>query len=340
MKKTYYLFNPGILERKDNTLKFTPLIQNEADENSYTEGDTRYIPVENVSEFYVFGSLRANSSLYNFLGQSDIAVHFFDYYENYTGSFMPRDFLLSGRMLLAQTEYYRNDKARLVIAQKFIDGASFNMIKNLQYYNRRGKDLEVLIDMIRGLAGQIYDTKNVKQLMGVEGNIRQLYYEAFNLVLNDFQMGARTKQPPRNEVNALISFGNMMCYSQCLRAIHQTQLNPTISYLHSPGERRYSLSLDISEIFKPVIVDRVIFKVLNKKMIQERHFDRSLNKCLLNETGKKIFVKEIEERLNETISHRSLKRNVSYRYLIRLECYKLSKHLLGIEEYKPFKMYW
>jgi CRISPR-associated protein Cas1 len=75
-------------------------------------------------------------------------------------------------------------------------------------------------------------------------------------------------------------------------------------------------------------------------MIQERHFDRSLNKCLLNETGKKIFVKEIEERLNETISHRSLKRNVSYRYLIRLECYKLSKHLLGIEEYKPFKMYW
>jgi CRISPR-associated exonuclease Cas4 len=68
--------------------------------------------------------------------------------------------------------------------------------------------------------------------------------------------------------------------------------------------------------------------------------DYRLNKCVLNESGKKIFVKEIDERLNETIQHRSLKRKVSYRHLIRLECYKLAKHLLDIEEYKPFKMYW
>jgi CRISPR-associated protein Cas1 len=153
-------------------------------------------------------------------------------------------------------------------------------------------------------------------------------------------MDGRSKQPPQNEINALISFGNMMCYSQCLRAIHQTQLNPTISYLHTPGERRYSLALDIAEIFKPIVVDRVIFKVLNKKEIQERHFEKQLNMCLLNSSGKKIFVQAFEERLQETIQHRSLGRSVSYRHLIKLECYKLSKHLLGIEEYKPFKMYW
>lgn len=131
-----------------------------------------------------------------------------------------------------------------------------------------------------------------------------------------------------------------MCYTLCLRAIHQTQLNPTISYLHKPGERRYSLALDVAEIFKPIIVDRVIFKVLNKKEIQERHFDRKLNMCLLNTTGKKIFVKAIEDKLQETIKHKSLNRSVSYRHLIKLECYKLSKHLLSMEEYKPFKMYW
>lgn len=93
----------------------------------------------------------------------------------------------------------------------------------------------------------------------------------------------------------MISFGNMMCYAQCLRAIHQTQLNPTISYLHSPGERRFSLSLDISEIFKPIVVDRVIFNVLNKRQIQEKHFDRSLNRCVLNRSGREIFVKALEE---------------------------------------------
>lgn len=338
MKKTYYLFNPGQLERKDNTLKFTPVIEDGYGEES--AGSPRYLPVEDINEFYVFGSLRANSSLFNFLGQKDIAVHFFDYYENYTGSFMPKDSLLSGRMLLAQTSAFQNKKKRLLIAQKFIESAAYNMIKNLQYYNRRGKDMEDIIDIIKGYAAKLRETVSVDELMGTEGMIRQTYYDAFNLILNDFEMGNRTKQPPQNEVNTLISFGNMMCYTLCLRAIHQTQLNPTISFLHTPGERRYSLALDIAEVFKPVIIDRVIFKVLNKKEIQEKHFDRKLNKCLLNHSGKKIFVKAIEDKLLETIKHRTLNRNVSYRHLIKLECYKLAKHLLEIEEYKPFKMYW
>ena len=327
------------MERKDNTLKFTPVAEEDGNGEPCT-GQRRYLPVEDENEFYVFGSLRANSSLFNFLGQKDIAVHFFDYYENYTGSFMPKDSLLSGRMLLAQTSAYQNKKKRLLIAQKFIEAAAYNMVKNLQYYNRRGKDMEEVMELIKGYASKLSETASIQELMGTEGMIRQTYYDAFNLILNDFEMGNRTKQPPLNEVNALISFGNMMCYTLCLRAIHQTQLNPTISFLHTPGERRYSLALDIAEIFKPVIIDRVIFRVLNRKEIQEKHFDRKLNRCLLNQTGKKIFVKAIEDKLIETIKHRTLNRNVSYRHLMKLECYKLAKHLLDIEEYKPFKMYW
>ncbi len=339
MKKTYYLFNPGTLERKDNTLKFTPY-EEEVDGELRQAGQTRYLPVEDIAEFYVFGSLHASSSLFNFLGQQDIAVHFFDYYENYTGSFMPKDGLLSGRMLLAQTSAYQDSEMRLSIARKFIEGAAFNMVKNLRYYNNRGKDTQPVIDLIEGYAQHLFDVGSIPELMGVEGNIRQAYYEAFDLILDEFQMEGRSKQPPQNEVNALISFGNMMCYSQCLRAIHQTQLNPTISYLHTPGERRYSLSLDITEIFKPLLVDRVIFKLLNKKELQEKHFDKKMNRCLLNQSGKKIFVKAFEDRLNETIKHRALNRSVSYKHLMKLECYKLAKHLLGIEEYKPFKMWW
>lgn len=339
MKKTYYLFNPGNLQRKDNTLKFTP-VEEDSNGVGQCEGQPRYIPVEAVSDLFIFGSLNANSALYNFLGQNDIAVHFFDYYENYTGSFMPKDSLLSGKMLLMQASHHQDKKKRLLIARKFIEGAAYNMLKNLQYYNRRGKDMEPMMDAMNTYAEKIPLTQAVDELMGVEGNIRQMYYEAFNLILNDFEMGNRSKQPPQNEVNALISFGNMMCYSFCLRAIHQTQLNPTISFLHSPGERRYSLALDIAEIFKPIIVDRVIFKVLNKRELQTKHFDHRLNKCVLNDSGKKIFVKAMQERLDETIQHRSLKRNVSYKHLIKLECYKLAKHILNMEEYKPFKMYW
>jgi CRISPR-associated protein Cas1 len=176
--------------------------------------------------------------------------------------------------------------------------------------------------------------------MGIEGNIRISYYEAFDAIINDFEMGNRTKRPPSNEVNAMVSFVNSMCYTLCLDMIYHTQLNPTISFLHQPGERRYSLALDISEIFKPLLADRLIFSLLNKKQVQRSDFDMRLNSCLLKESGRKTVAKAWDEKLNETIKHRSLGRSVSYKHLVKLECYKLSKHLLGIEEYKPFKTWW
>ena len=334
MKKTYYLFNPGRMSRRDNTLKFTP-VNDEGEEMK-----PRFLPVENIEQLYFFGSVDANSALYNFLGKNNICAHFFDYYENYTGSFMPREQLLSGKMLLAQVGHHSQQTKRMEVARQLIDGAAFNMIKNLRYYNSRGKDLEPIIEMMEGYQSKVSQCNRVPELMGIEGNIRRSYYEAFELIINDFSMNGRSMRPPRNEVNALISFGNMMCYSQCLRAIHQTQLNPTISFLHEPGERRFSLSLDLAEIFKPILVDRVIFKVLNKRILQTKDFEPNLNRVILKTAGKKKFIQAFEERLEETIKHRSLNRNVSYKHLIKLECYKLQKHFLEIEEYRPFKIWW
>lgn len=334
MKKTYYLFNPGRLQRRDNTLKFTPV-----DEDG-NEEKPRYLPVENVDELYAFGALDANSSLYNFLGQQQVPVHFFDYYENYTGSFMPRESLLSGKMLIAQVKLQQNKAKRQEVAQRILTGAAHNMQKNLRYYNSRGKDLEPIINIIEDYAARIPRTSAIDELMGIEGNIRKTYYEAFELIINNFSMSGRSYRPPQNEVNALLSFGNMMCYSQCLRAIHQTQLNPTISFLHQPGDRRFSLSLDLAEVFKPLLVDRVVFKLLNKKELQTRHFEEAVNRVILKPNGRKIFVKAFEDRLKETIKHRTLKRSVSYKHLIKLECYKLQKHILEMEDYRPFKMWW
>lgn len=334
MKKTYYLFNPGRIQRQDNTLKFIPY-----DEDG-KECAPRFLPVENIAELYCFGNLDANSSFYNFLGQQQVSIHFFDYYENYTGSFMPRKELISGKMLISQVKCQQNKKRRIDLAQRILEGAGYNMVKNLKYYNTRGKDLEPIIHSIECHTANIYSATAIDELMGLEGNIRKCYYQAFELILNDFSMDGRSYRPPLNEVNALISFGNMMCYSQCLRAIHMSQLNPTIGFLHEPGERRYSLSLDIAEIFKPLLVDRVIFKVVNKRMLKHDDFEHCLNRVVLKTQGKKAFVQAFEDRLQETIQHRSLKRSVSYKHLIKLECYKLQKHLLEIEEYKPFKMWW
>jgi len=149
MKKTYYLMNPGRLSRKDNTLRFTPV-----DEDG-NEGQPRYLPVENVEEFYCFGSLDANSSLYNFLGKNQIGVHFFDYYENYTGSFMPREHLLSGKLLVNQVKHHLSKSKRIELARAFINGAAHNILKNLMYYRNRGKDLDDAIADIKLYSQQI-----------------------------------------------------------------------------------------------------------------------------------------------------------------------------------------
>lgn len=334
MKKSYYLFNPGRLSRKDNTLKFVPV---DADGN---QGPAKYIPIVGIDNLYCFGALDANSSMYNFLGKNGVSVHFFDYYEHYTGSFMPKDYLLSGKVLIAQTKAYSNSRRRIEIARKFVEGAASNILRNLKYYNSRGRDLSLYIEQIEKYEQDMCLASTVEELMGWEGNIRQVYYGAFEEIITDFSMGNRVKQPPSNEVNALISFVNMMCYTLCLDQIYHTQLNPTISYLHEPGYRRYSLALDISEVFKPILVDRLIFSLLNKKILGERDFDRKLNSCLLNEMGKKKVLKAWEERLSQTIKHRTLGKSVSYKHLVKLEVYKLIKHIMKMEEYKPFKAWW
>ena len=120
----------------------------------------------------------------------------------------------------------------------------------------------------------------------------------------------------------------------------KTHLDPRIGFLHTANFRRFSLNLDVAEIFKPILSDRVIFSLVNKGMLKEKHFLRELGGLYLNDEGRKIFIEEMEKKLNSTIRHRKLKRNVSYRTLIRMEIYKIEKHLLGEEEYEPFVARW
>lgn len=334
MKKSYYLFNPGRLSRKDNTLKFVPT------DASGKEGPAKYLPIQGIDNLFCFGALDANSAMYNFLGKHGITVHFFDYYEHYTGSFMPKDYLLSGKVIIEQSKHHTSKKLRMVIAKQFVDGAAANILRNLKYYQTRDRDLEFHIKTIENYRIEKENARSISELMGWEGNVRQVYYDAFEEIIPGFEMGNRTKRPPSNEVNAMISFINMMCYTLCLDAIYHTQLNPTISFLHEPGYRRYSLALDISEIFKPILVDRLIFSLFNKKVIGEEDFDKKLNYCLLNDKGRKKVLRAWEERLQTTIKHRNLDKSVSYKHLVKLETYKLLKHIMKIEEYKPFKAWW
>ncbi len=330
MKRSYYIYNNGSLRRKDNTITFT----DEYDEK-------RDLPIERVDDIYVMSEMSFNTSLINILSKYGVRVHFFNYYSFYTGSFYPREKLVSGNLLVHQVEHYSNLQKRMVLAKAFVEGAAYNIHRNLRYYNNRGKDVQTYIDSIENFRRQIPFAKNIQELMGYEGNIRKIYYSAWPILIDqDIEFEKRVKNPPDNMVNTLISFVNTLIYTKVLGEIYQTQLNPTISYLHEPGDRRFSLSLDIAEIFKPILGDRLIFSLLNRNQITAKSFTKGLNYLHLTKEASKTVVAELDTKLQTTIKHKDLNKTVSYQYLMRLECYKIVKHLLGEKEYNPFKIWW
>ena len=328
--ENYYLFANGELKRKDNNISIIT-----------EDKGTKDLKIEVMNDIYLFGEISTNTKCINYLGQMKVPVHFFNYYGFYTGSFYPKEINVSGNLLIKQVEYYTDNEKRSEIAKEFIESAAFNIYRNLRYYNGRGKDLENVMGQIKGLQKELSKAENVNEIMGIEGNIRKVYYSAWKEIINqEIDFEKRVKRPPDNMINTLISFVNSLIYTTCLSEIYKTQLNPTISYLHSAGERRFSLCLDVAEIFKPLIGDRLIFSLLNKNMITEKDFEKGSNFYYLKENGRKKILKEYDERLKHTIKHKDLGREVSYSYLIRLECYKLIKHILGDKKYEGFKMWW
>lgn len=330
MKKTIYIFNEGELHRKDNTIYFE------------TEEGKKYLPVEDIGEICVMGEVGMSKKFLEFCTSHQIILHYFNYYEYYVGSYYPREYYNSGYMLLKQAEYYINVEKRKELAYRFIDGSAKNITNVLKYYNNRGKDVEFQLQRIIELENKLTQEDEIEQMMAIEGNIRQIYYESFDKILENekFSFESRTKRPPQNKLNSLISFGNSLMYVTVLSEIYNTHLDPRIGYLHSTNNRSFSLNLDIAEIFKPLLVDRVIFTLISKKMIQAKHFDKKIDSILLNEEGKKIFIAQYEEKLQTTFMHKELGRNVSYRRLIRMELYKLEKHLIGEKNYEPFISRW
>ena len=328
--RDYYLFSAGQLRRKDNTIDFV------------TEDKIRHIPVETVNSIYIMNDgVDFRSSLFTFFANTNIPCHFFNNLGYYTGTFYPREFMLSGDLLVRQVLHQQDEKKRLYLAKQFVSGAANAIYQNLRKKTEKRASLKSHMEQIAALRKDIETQKDVQSLMGVEGSIRREYFAAFPVLINQkMEFEGRVMHPPNNAVNALISFVNALMYTTCLNEIYHTQLNPTISYLHSPGTKRYSLVLDVSEIFKPMLGDRMIFSLINKNEITEKDFRQDVGSCSINPDARKKILQRYKEITDSTFLYKSLNKNVSYRYAIRLEAYKLIKHLLDEKKYEPFYRAW
>ena len=328
MGKTKYLTSMGELSRKDNSLCFR------------TGGKNVYLPVEQISELYCLSEVSLNTKLLDFLSKNEIVVHFFNYYEGYSGTFYPKEQKISGRLLIAQVTAFQ--ERRIDIAKAIVRGIGENIDVLLYHYYKHGKkEVKSTVDWIRKTMPKNLDrASGIKQVLQVEGELWQRFYSDFKYFLpEDFILNRRVKRPPDNPINALISFGNSLLYTKTVSVIYKTHLDQRISFLHEPSESRFSLSLDLCEVFKPVVVFKTIFDLVNNRRLQvEKHFDKKLNYCLLNEEGRKIFIADFERRIEAVFMHPDLKRRVSYKTAIKLDCYKLIKNLLEGKPFLPFSL--
>ena len=328
MGSTRYIASMGELTRKDNSLCFRK------------NGKNVYLAVEGVKEIYCLNEVSINSKLLDFLSQNNIIVHFFNYYEGYSGTFYPKNQYNSGKLIVKQVEVFNNN--RLHVARAIVNGIGINIREVLyHYYKHNKKEVKGTLDWIKDdFPNMVNNAGDIKELMAVEGEVWHRFYTEFkNFLPEDFTMNKRVKRPPDNPINALISFGNSLLYTKTINTIYRTHLDQRISFLHEPSEGRFSLSLDISEVFKPVIVYKTIFDLVNnKKLSVEKHFDKKVNYCLLNDEGREIFIDAFEKRLDSVFTHPKLKRKVSYKTAMKLDCYKLIKYIMEGKEFIPFSL--
>lgn len=325
MRKPVYIFSSGRLAREANTLILE------------TPEKKRHLPVEQVSELYIFGEVDLNKRFLEFATAHGLLLHFFNRYGYYVGSYYPREHLLSGYLTLRQAEHYLDPERRLVLAQRFVEGALENLRRLLQR-QEPGPRVEAALGLLVESLPRVGQMGSVGELMALEGKARETYYAAWGEILGEEWDLVRSRRPPRDPLNALLSFANTLLYTAVLAQIYQTHLDPRIGYLHETNYRRHTLNLDVAEVFKPALVDRLIFRLIRRGQIKRGHFLREGEGVFLSEAGRRLVTEEWEKTLQATYRHPALKRSVSYRTTLRLELYKLEKHFIGDKPYEPYRM--
>lgn len=328
----YHIISDGILTKKD----FSILFENQEKK--------MYIPVEATSVISVYSDVILSSDFVRFAAEHRLMLRFFDKHGEYVGSFCPSYQKMSVKTTIAQSVLYDDTQKRLHLAKKIIIASTHNIKSNIQYYSRRYKenDLSSVVKALSEFTKMMNEADSIEHLMLIEARMREAYFSCFDTIIraNGFNFEKRSRRPPKNEVNAMISFGNTILYSYIANAIIKTDLDIRIAFLHSANRRPQSLNLDIAELFKPIIVDRLIFSLINKHIIvTHKHFTQYEDGAvLLNREGKNVFLSAFKEKLSQTIDVKGEK--VSYAQLISREVWKLRSYIIQGDKYTPYKCEW
>ena len=266
------------------------------------------------------------------LARTGVRLTILDHYGNASGAFESVGSPASGTVRLAQARHILDPALRLDLARRLVRGTMRNLRANLNYRAYRGNTaLREPAMAIGALEGKVADAATIEALMGMEGNGRAWYYEAWPLIDERLRFGLRVRRPPNNPVNCLLSWFNGLCYAAMRHAIAQTHLDGCLSVLHSPHAARHSLALDLSEPFKPVLTDTLIFEAVLRGQIDPGWFHQEDGVCRLSEAGRHATLL-LWAAKTEALG----KDGQSLATAMRAEALALERPVLGLSSYKPF----
>jgi len=361
MKQSIYITVPCKLIQKDKNIFFDwkwdnekPFISPAAsigdelrgmfelnEEDFWWKRVPKYVPVERIQDIHIMAPVELNSTLLEFLSKKEIYLHQYSWDGLWVGSFPSKKELAHGDVLLEQVKLQSRLKKRLSLSKILIQAAFKNMKRLLAYYERR-KMLPV--DSVSFTLDSMKSLKNADSLnsvMGVEGSFRRKYYECIDwLVPEGMKLEGRRYAPAPNQANALYSFLNALLYSEIASEIYRTPLESGFGMLHQYGRAQQPLVYDLSEVFKPVIVDPLFLTLTRKKMIKPDDFTVTDKGIFLMKEPKLKVVRAFNGKIHDTMYSDHFKRQVTYRSLIRADAYKFLNHLMDKASFKPYIHEW
>lgn len=297
-------------------------------------------PLVDVSHVALVGNVQISSQAIRELSARGIPVAWLS-----TGGWLTGllDGLGHGQVALRRAQYAAaGDARRLALARSFVE----TKILNARTFLRRNHDdvsLGVMHELAT-LAERAASAENEESLLGLEGNAARIYFEHFGALLAapaavaTFDFTVRNRRPPKDPINALLSFAYSMLTKDVAVAARLVGLDPYLGFLHRPRHGRLSLALDLMEEFRPLIADSVVVTAVNTGVVAARDFIHRGPGVTLSPEGRKKFLRAWERRLAEQVTHPLFGYRVSYRRVLEMQCRLLARFLLGeLDAYPGFR---
>ncbi len=304
-------------------------------------------PLHTLEGIMCFSYAGASPQLMGACVENNIGLSFFSPQGKYLASAMGE---MRGNVLLRKYQYRLSDSetASCLIARNMVLGKVYNsrtVIERALRDHPQRVDIPKLRAASAALADalpSIGDETDLDTLRGLEGRAALTYFGVFDeLILQGreiFGFDGRNRRPPRDPVNAMLSFAYALLARDCANALSAVGLDPYVGFLHRDRPGRISLALDLMEEQRSVRADRFILTLINNRVIQPKHFVFKENDtCLLEDEGRKVFLKAWQERKQETMMHPFLKEQIPWGLLPHVQALLLSRTLRGdYEAYPPF----